>query len=418
MTATATLSDKQVLSIHQATGRLNLWEGAVRSGKSVGADFAWFNFIRNAPTTGELVMMGRTKETLTRNVINVLKEPSIFGPLARTVAYTDGANQATILGRQVHILGANDIQSEAKVRGMTVTGVYIDEATIIPEATFQQTVARMSVAGARLFATTNPDSPHHWLKRDWIDRADPDLRVFHFGLDDNPFLDPAFVAYLKRQYTGLWRRRFILGEWCAAEGAIYECFDETRHVVQAHEIPFITTWLCVTVDYGTTNPFHALMIGVGLDKRLYVVAEYRWDSRAKQRQLTDTDYSRELRTWLTRIRIPGTELEGVSPQYVIVDPSATSFRVQLHRDGLSPWPADNDVLDGIRLTASLFVNDQIRISAQCPELIREMYGYSWDAKAQEKGEDKPLKVNDHGVDALRYGVKTTEGVWRSLLLPA
>ncbi len=415
---TPTLSDKQVLSIHQADGRINLWEGAVRSGKSVGADFSWMNFIRNAPPTGELAMIGRTKDTLTRNVIHVLKERSLFGPLARTVAYTDGANQATILGRNVHILGANDIQSEAKIRGMTLAGVYVDEATIIPEATFQQTVARMSVAGARMFATTNPDSPHHWLKRDWIDKQDPDVRVFHFGLDDNPFLDPAFVAYLKRQYTGLWRRRFILGEWCAAEGAIYEQFDEHRHVIAPAEVPFITQWVCCAIDYGTTNPFHALVIGVGLDKRLYVVAEYRWDSRAKQRQLTDVEYSRELRTWLTTCPIPGTELAGVSPSYIVVDPSATSFRVQLHRDGLSPWAADNEVLDGIRLVASLFSSDQLRISAACPELIRELYGYSWDADAQKKGEDKPLKINDHGADALRYGLKTTEGVWRSLLSPA
>lgn len=412
---TPTLSDKQVLSIHQATGRVNIWEGAVRSGKSVGADFAWFNFVRNAPPVGELVMMGRTKDTVTRNVINVLKEPSIFGPLARTVAYTDGANSATILGRQVHVLGANDVQSEAKVRGMTLAGAYVDEATIIPEATFQQTVARMSVPGAKLFATTNPDSPNHWLKKDWIDPADPDIRVFHFTLDDNPFLDPDYVAYLRRQYTGLWRKRFIQGLWVMAEGAVYDQFDTDLHTLNPHEVPFITSWVCVTIDYGTTNPFHALTLGVGLDRKLYVIAEYRYDSRKAMRQLTDVEYSQQLRSWLTQHPIPGTELAGISPQYVIVDPSATSFRVQLHRDGLSPWPADNEVLDGIRVVSAALSEGKLRISRACPELIGEMSGYSWDSKAQAKGEDKPLKVNDHGVDALRYGLKTTEGIWRSLV---
>ena len=412
---TAGLSDAQVRSIHHANKRINIWEGAIRSGKSVASFFAWFNFIRNAPTSGELVMMGRTKETITRNVINVMKDPKIFGLLAHTVAYTDGANTATILGRQIHILGANDVQSEAKVRGMTVAGALVDEATILPQVTFQQLVARMSVIGARLFATTNPDSPNHWFKTDWVDRIDEDIRSFHFTIDDNPFLDPAYVAYLKRQYTGLWFRRFILGLWIIAEGAVYDSFDLQRHTVEPADVPFITHWTFLGIDYGTTNPFHAVLGGVGLDKRLYAVAEWRHDSRQAHRQLTDTEYSARLRAWLPTVPIPATALRGPQPRYVVIDPSATSFRVQMHRDGVSSWPANNDVLDGIRTVSGLIAGDQVRFSRACPHLIGEMAGYSWDATAQKKGEDKPMKVNDHGVDGWRYGTYTTEPIWRSLV---
>lgn len=412
----ATLSDKQVLSIHQATGRVNIWHGAVRSGKSVGADFCWLNFIRNAPPTGELVMMGRTKETITRNVINVLKEPSIFGPLARTVAYTDGANTAVILGRQVHILGANDVQSEAKVRGMTVAGALVDEASILPQTTFQQLVARMSVRGAKLFATTNPDSPNHWLLTDWINKRDPDTRVFHFEIDDNPFLDPAFVAYLKRQYTGLWYQRFILGKWVLAEGAVFDMFDRRRHVIHPARIPAIETWVATGVDYGTSNPFHAVAIGAGIDRRLYVVSEYRHDSRKAQRQLTDAEYSHAYRTWLgTQVPVPQTSGFGAVPRYHVVDPSATSFRVQLMRDGVSSWPARNEVLDGIRTVSQLLAADQLMFASTAVATIDEMQGYSWDSTAQAKGEDKPMKINDHGADAVRYGTHTTEPVWRTLI---
>jgi PBSX family phage terminase large subunit len=414
--ATPTLSDKQVLSIHQATARVNIWEGAVRSGKSVGADFAWLNFIRHAPLDGELVMMGRTKTTVGRNVINVLKNPALFGPIAKTVVYTDGADTATILGRQIHILGANDVQSEAKVRGMTVAGAYVDEATVIPQVTFQQLVARMSVAGAKLFATTNPDSPHHWLKKDWIDRRDRDLRVFHFELDDNPFLDPAFVAYLKRQYTGLWYRRFILGRWVMAEGAVYDMWDPKRHVVA--NTPRITDWLACSIDYGTTNPFHAVLLGLGVDNRLYAVDEWRYDSRAQRRQLADAEYSGRLRGWLKTIPIPGSTGRGVKPRYTVVDPSATSFRVQLHADGVASWAADNSVLDGIRLVSSLLSvqpRPQLLIAKSCKALIEELPAYSWDEKAQAKGEDKPIKVNDHGCDSLRYGIKTTHPLWQGIL---
>jgi PBSX family phage terminase large subunit len=409
------LSDKQVLSIHRATARINGWEGAVRSGKSIAAAFAWFNFIRNAPLGGELVMMGRTKQTITRNVINVMRDPAIFGLLAHTVVYTDGADTAMILGRRVHLLGANDVQSEAKVRGMTVVGALVDEASILPEATFRQLVARMSVRGAKLFFTTNPDSPHHWLKKDWIDRRDSDMRMFHFELDDNPFLDPAFVAYLKRQYTGLWYRRFILGRWVMAEGAVYDMWDPKRHIVA--NTPRIADWLACSIDYGTTNPFHAVLLGIGVDNRLYAVDEWRYDSRAQRRQLADAEYSGRLRGWLKQIPIPGATSRGVKPRYVVVDPSATSFRVQLHQDGIASWAADNAVLDGIRLVSTLLTAGQLRISRRCPALIEEIPAYSWDEKAQLKGEDKPIKINDHGVDGLRYGVKTTHSVWQGILEP-
>lgn len=414
-----TLSDKQILSIDEATGRVNMWHGAVRSGKSIAADFAWFNHARNAPPTGDLVMMGRTKDTVNRNVINVLKESSIFGPLARTVSYTPGADTGTILGRTFYVLGANDVQSEAKVRGMTVAGAYADEASTWPQVTFQQLVARMSVRGARLFGTTNPDSPNHWLLTDWINKNDPDNRVFHFEIDDNPFLDPAFVAYLKRQYTGLWYQRFILGRWVLAEGAVYDMFDRRRHVIDPRRIPPIQTWLATGVDYGTTNPFHAVIIGIGIDGRLYVVSEWRHDARKALRQMTDAEYSHAYRTWLsTKVPIPRTEGFGVIPRYHVIDPSATSFRVQLHRDGIASWPADNSVLDGIRNVSSLLSTDALAFSAACKATIDEMQGYAWDDKAQAKGEDKPLKVNDHGPDAVRYGIHTTRNDWRGRLLVA
>jgi PBSX family phage terminase large subunit len=413
------LSGKQARSFAESTAPINIWEGAVRSGKTISSLLRWAEYVADAPKRGELAVIGKTTQTIGRNVFAPLIDPGVVGhSVARAISYTIGAPTATMFGRTVHVIGANDAKAEPKVRGLTGAGAYVDEITVVPEEFWNQLVARQSIPGAKIFGTTNPDNPAHWLRKKWLLAGNPSVRSWHFGLDDNPFLAPDYVAHLKRSYQGLWYRRFILGEWCAAEGAIYEQFDQQRHVVQPNQLPFITTWLCVAIDYGTTNPFHAVLIGVGLDHKLYVVAEYRWDSRAKQRQLTDVEYSRELRQWLLTVRIPGTELSGVSPQYVIVDPSATSFRVQMHRDGLSPWLADNEVLDGIRVVAGLFGTDQLLISAQCPALIDELHGYSWDSKAQEKGEDKPLKINDHGVDALRYGLKTTEPVWRSLVAPA
>jgi len=402
-------SPAQIRSIHEAqtTPQIALWAGAVSSGKTIASLVAFFIALTRAPDRGLVVIVGRTLQTIERNILDPLQAADLFGILAGQVHHTPGSTTATILGRTVHLIGASDVRAEARIRGATIALAYVDEATLVPHSFWMMLLSRLRVPGARLLATTNPDGPQHWLKREFIDRADTvGLRYWHFTLDDNPSLDADYVARLKRQYTGLWHRRFILGEWCLAAGAVYEMWDEQRHLVD--ELPPITRWLACGLDYGTTNPFHALVVGVGTDGRLYVTAEWRWDSSREHRQLTDVEYSQRLREWLATQR-------GVDPEYVIVDPSAASFRVQLYRDGVRAVLGDNSVLDGIRTVSSLLAVDALRVHASCVELAREMAGYSWDEQASERGEDAPLKVDDHGPDALRYAVHTTRALWRPLL---
>jgi hypothetical protein len=84
----------------------------------------------------------------------------------------------------------------------------------------------------------------------------------------------------------------------------YDKFDEAKHVVDV--LPPISDWLCVSADYGTTNPLHAQLLGLGVDGTLYLVAEWRWDSRQQGRQMTDVEYSRQLRDWLNTVRLPAS----------------------------------------------------------------------------------------------------------------
>ncbi|MES9804930.1 PBSX family phage terminase large subunit [Streptomyces cinereoruber] len=406
------MSRKQLLSIVQSQARINVWEGSVRSGKTIASLLRWLIYVADAPRGGELVMVGRTRDSLFRNIIGPLMNPDLFGDLAAQVQYNNGAPMATILGRPVHVIGANDAKAEPKVRGMTCAGAYVDELTTLPRTFFDQLIARCSVKGAQVFATTNPDNPGHWVRKEYLKRPDATrLRSWHFTLDDNPYLDPAYVAALKATYTGLFYRRNILGHWVQAEGAIYEAFDDTRHVVKA--LPPMSRWLCDSIDYGTTNPYADLLIGLGEDRNLYVASEYRWDSRAQRRKKTDAEYSAARRAWLQAVPHPGTNVVGVRPEWTIVDPSAASYIEQLHRDGVpGVTPADNSVLDGIRTTSSLFAANRLFVHESAVGLIEELPGYSWDDEAAEKGEDKPIKQDDHSCDALRYGVRTTEALWR------
>ncbi|MEV0445847.1 PBSX family phage terminase large subunit [Streptomyces spectabilis] len=403
-TAEAQLSEKQERSIAHSTSWLNVWEGSVRSGKTIASLLRWLMYVVTAPRGGALVVVGKTYDTVGRNVFEPLQDPSLFGDAARHISYTRGAPIAWILGRKIEVITANDAKAEARLRGLTGAGAYVDEMTLLPKEFFKRLIDRMSVPGALIFGTTNPDNPGHWLRKDWLNRADElGVRTWHFTLEDNPALSAEYVARMEAAFTGLWYRRYILGHWVMSEGAIYEAFDSTIHVVD--EVPAITRWLCDAIDYGTVNPFADLLIGLGADQRLYVVSEYRHDSRTARRQMTDAEYSAARRQWLAG--------HGVRPEFTVVDPSAASFIEQLHRDETpGVVPAENTVLDGIRTVASLLAADRLRIHRSCAGLIDELPGYSWDDEKAEKGEDAPIKQDDHSCDALRYGIRTTEALWR------
>lgn len=409
------LSRKQIRSIAEATARISIWHGAIRSGKTIASLVAFLIAVAAAPASGLIVIVGRSLQTIERNVLDPLQDDALFGSVAKLVVHTRGATTATILGRTVHLIGAADSRAEGRLRGLTACLAYVDEATLMPRGFWNQLLGRLSVPGARLMATTNPDNPGHWLKKEFLDRAaDLDLRSWHFTLDDNPALDSAYVASLKAEYVGLWYRRFISGHWVQSEGAIYEMFDARQHVVKT--LPRIDRWLCDAIDYGTVNPYADLLVGLGADRRLYVVSEYRHDSRTARRQMTDSEYSKARRAWLARVPQPETNVVGVAPEWTIVDPSASSYIEQLHRDGVSGvTAADNAVLDGIRTVSSLFSTGDLLVHESARGLVDELPGYSWDDKAAERGEDKPIKENDHSCDALRYGVRTTEALWRPYL---
>lgn len=420
------LTGKQRESVRLATARLNIWEGSVRSSKTISSLVAWLKFVRTAPL-GNLLMAGKTERTLKRNIIDPLTE--MLGE--QRCRLVQGSGELFLLGRRVYLAGANDERAQERIRGLTLAGAYVDEVSTIPQSFWSMLLSRLSVEGAQLFGTSNPDGPAHWLKKDFLDRAAVhldhdgavtrtddalDLARFSFRLADNPHLPPAYVASLRQEFTGLWRKRFIDGLWVVAEGAVYDMFDPDRHVVDI--CPVIKRWLCCTIDYGTTNPFDAILIGLGIDRKLYAITEWRWDSRARHRQLTDAEYSAKLTEWLASVQFPGSQLRGVTPERFIVDPSAASFRVQLFQDRKSPVLADNEVLDGIRLVSSLLGSGRLLVHSSCKHLIDELQSYSWDDKAAAKGDDAPVKQDDHSADALRYGIATTRSVWRNLIAPS
>jgi PBSX family phage terminase large subunit len=398
------MSEIALQSLEESTARINIWEGSVRSSKTITSIIRWLEYSSDPPP-GKLVMVGKTERTLKRNILDPVRD--MVG--SRSFHYNRGLGEVRICGRTMDIVGANDERAEQKIRGMTCAGLYGDELTLWPESFFTMALSRLSVKGSKLFGTTNPDHPHHWLKEKYLDReGELNLRSFHFTLSDNLSLDPQYIADLEREYTGLWRLRMIKGLWVAAEGAVYDAFDESIHVVD--DIPRYDTgayairqyW--AAADYGTTNPCVFLLCGLGIDNCLYVIDEWRYDSKkAGGKRLTDPQYSERVRQWLASW--------GVNPRWIWLDPSAASFMAQLHNDRVKNLaPALNDVPNGIRRVSALLGLERLKIHRRCKGLISEMSGYVWDPKHPEG--DVVLKRDDHGPDALRYFVNGTQRVWR------
>jgi PBSX family phage terminase large subunit len=287
-----------------------------------------------------------------------------------------------------------------------------DEVSLMPQGFFQMLLSRMSPEGARLYATTNPDSPYHWLKAEYLDN--PELRAKrilwseHFTMADNPNLVPEFVESQKRLYTGFFYKRFIEGLWVVAEGAIYKDSWSEGLLYDPKDEPLGLrvrgghVQRIIPVDYGTTNPM--VFLDIYDDGKLYwITREYYWDSAKQLRQKTDAEYADDL-------------AEFIGPQRnakVIIDPSAASFKAEMTKRGIWHADADNDVNEGIRIVSMVLNQRMARFCRQTTQnTIQEMQTYAWDAKAAQRGEEKPLKIHDHGADAFRYFAKTEVPYWR------
>ena len=368
--------------------RINLLEGSVRSGKTWISLVKWAMFVRSRPQ-GELFMMvGKTREALQFNCVGLLED--LAGADFKCNARS---NVGYLYGREIRLLGANDEKAASKIKGSTLAGAYIDELSEIPESFYKMTLSRLSVSGAVLLATTNPDSPNNYVFTDIIENEDISRRCWKFLLDDNTFLPKEYIENIKKEYTGVFFERYILGNWVIAEGLVYPDYDNTVKTE-----PREYTEYAVSMDYGTQNPTVMLLWGKH-GGTWYAVREYEHSGRETNIQKTDAEYYAELEKLCSDVPVQaGAKIE------LIIDPSAASFIAvaqQGHR--FKVRKADNDVLNGIRNTASALSDRRILINDCCARTIREFGLYSWDSRAAE---DAVIKEDDHGMDAVRYFIQT------------
>lgn len=367
-------------------------DGAVRSGKTLCMGLSFFLWACSSFSGARFGVCGKTISSLRRNVLTELLPKLKAIGFSVTEKRTENLVRVSFRGKtnDFYIFGGRDESSSSLIQGITFAGVLLDEVALMPRSFVEQACARCSVTGSRLWFNCNPEGPRHWFYNEWILGAEKrNCLYLHFTMEDNPSLSPQIRARYARLYTGVFYRRFVLGQWVAAEGRVYDFFDAAA----APPVPSgeFSQWY-LSCDYGTVNPASFGLWGLH-EGVWYRVREFYFDSKREMRQMTDAEYADKLE-----------KLAGGRPiRAVIVDPSAASFIELLHRRGWKVHKADNDVLSGIRRTSDLLKSGRIVICDTCVDCLREMEQYVWDTKG---GRDAVKKEHDHAMDDMRYFAAT------------
>lgn len=370
-------------------------DGAVRSGKTLAMGLGFFLWAMSCFHGKKFGVCGKTIASLRRNVLSeILPRLTELGARWQEKR-SENLVTVSFRGRenQFYIFGGRDESSASLIQGITFAGVLLDEVALMPRSFVEQACARCSVAGSRIWFNCNPAGPNHWFYKTWIqEAAKRNCLRLHFTMEDNPSLTQQIRQRYQRLYTGVFYKRFVLGQWVQAEGRVYDFFTEEMTGVPPENCD---KWY-ISCDYGTVNP-----MSMGLWGRCrgvwYRVKEFYFDSRAQMRQMTDGEYAQALETLAGDRTITA----------VIVDPSAASFLELLRRRGWRVQKANNDVLSGIRLTSDCLKTGKIVIGPGCTDCLREMEEYVWDLKDGSK--DKVRKEHDHAMDDMRYFVSTVLG---------
>lgn len=390
--------------------KYTLLEGSVRSSKTFAIDAKLILRLCTYKVQGKRVICGATKQTVYKNML--LDIFQVVGK--KNYSYNRASGELWLFGQQWFIIGARDEASYKNILGMTIGIALCDEWTEFPRSFTMQLFLRLSPPGARLYATTNPGTPQHYLFTEVLhnDAFAPDLEVIHFTLEDNPNIEKATKKQIIASQKGVYYQRYILGLWVVAEGAIYKDSWNEDLLYNSGSVPIglygtggFSTHL-ISIDYGTHNPC-VFQEWFDDGDTAWMDREYYWDSVKEMRQKTDGEYADDLDDFIASSKVIGRNIPKI-----VVDPSAASFKLELIKRGYWVVDADNTVDVGIHRVSEVMACKAMRVHEECTHERRECGLYSWDKKAGEKGDEKPLKINDHTQDAKRYAIMELFPEWR------
>lgn len=392
----------------------NVAEGGKRGGKNVLQTYIFCMHLEDHPNRIHLVA-GVSIATAKLNILDCdgYGLLNFFEGRCREGIYNnrDCLYVKTRTGEKIVLISGGSKDGDEKlIKGNTYGMAYITEANECHPKFIQEVFDRtLSSQDRKIFHDLNPKAQAHWYYQDVLghhqrmQEKDPSYgyNYGHFTMADNMSMTDEKIRKELATYDkrSVWYQRDIRGLRTAAEGLIYSMFDDEENTYDDSTRPAqLESYSAryAPVDYGTENPCVFLDIYDDGDC-IWVDREYYYNGRKENHAKTDAQYGNDFENFFSNRPL----LSGVIP-----DPSADSFETELKQRGYTVSPADNDVIHGIRNVSTMFFRRKIKIHKGCVHCLEEVHAYSWDDKARQRGEEKPVKEMDHAMDALRYFIKT------------
>ena len=380
--------------------RINLLYGSVRSGKTWISLLKWAIWVGKQAQDKQFLMVGKTITTLKRNCLVLLEE--LIGD---NITYSISQKKAVIFGRTVWLEGANDERSESKIRGMTLMGVYIDELTQIPQDFYLMALSRLSEKGAVFLATTNPDHPKHYVKTEIIDNDLLDKQVIKFLIDDNIFLDETYKDNLKKEYSGVFYQRFILGDFVRAEGIIFPEFANSpdRWIIKKEDVPKTFRTVEIGFDIGGNGSAYAMTCtGQGYDGIQYKL-------KAEKRQAEDMamdDIEKFVNEFCADVEKKyNVHIDMINSDHIDAIINSLNDNTKYSVEKAYKPPLE----DRVFVYSKLLATNRVKfVEGMCDDLIEEMQNLVFDDKS-----DKPIP-QDNGemqIDTWDSNIYSESSYW-------
>jgi PBSX family phage terminase large subunit len=419
-------SNKQIDFITTSKYDLNISSGSVRSGKTFSANIRFLHFLEyEAIDNVGCLITAKKGDSAERNVVLPFLEIVQGEGLLDEFRFTHNPRVLTYLPKNIkcYIEGGNDAGSEPRIRGLTTQAWLADEVTTYPKDFSMQCVARCSAGKRYKWWTTNPDSPSHYIKTDFIDKIENGKlngKVWYWDLEkDNPGIDPVFIEQLKATYSGVFYERWIKGRWVIAEGVIYDKFNRNEHVVDSYPWQQVKEYV-LGIDWGYGKD-HPLCIGLFAvtDQAYYVIDEIYAEKQLINEQLVDIMHTKGWYNLNLKYTPPDQKYVTnnilTKPSYAYCDNARPDLMQQFYNfSGIPVISAIKDVEDGIQSVQRKFVKKGdgsyglYFVRTKVPNHIREFELYRWDQLLSGLGKNIPKKENDHAPDEVRYTIHTRE----------
>ena len=382
-------------------------DGAIRSGKSVAMSLSFVIWAMSEFEACNFAMCGKTIGSFRRNVLFWLK----LMLRSRGYSVSEQRTENLVVVRRgnienyFYVFGGKDERSQDLIQGITLAGVFFDEVALMPESFVNQATGRCSVDGSKFWFNCNPGSPAHWFKTGWIDnRRDKRLLYLHFTMDDNLSLSEAVKERYRSTYSGVFFKRYILGEWKSADGVIYRQFADDPERFILDEVPADIIIGTMGLDFGGNGSAHAgCLVGITRGYRSIVILdEYYRKEVIDPGTLTD-DVCGFVQRSQGQCRAASIWCD--SAETVLIKGIRTE--VYLRRIPVEVRNArKGEIIDRIRLCDMLMSQGRFFILRRCQHTIAALSEAVWDSKSPTK--DKRLddgSTNIDSLDALEYALE-------------